>query len=204
MTADEELIVIRKVLGGDRDAFEGLVLANQKNVYNLALKMTASEDDALDISQEAFFKAYRQLDGFRGDSRFSVWLYRLTYNLCIDFLRKKPKTMTASLSYQDESGEVCDLEIPDLRNLPEDNALRRETRKTIAESIGGLGQSHREILVMREITGMSYAEIADTLNLSEGTVKSRLARARRSLVNILVEKGTFPEGFRHKERTEVE
>jgi len=204
MTADEELKIIRKVLDGDRNAFEGLVVANQKNVYNLALKMTGSEDDAMDISQDAFLKAYRQLDGFRGESRFSVWLYRLTHNLCIDFLRKKPKIAAISLTYQDNSGEVHDLEVPDMRNLPEDNALRQETRKTIAGSIGELGQSHREILIMREITGMSYGEIADTLHLSEGTVKSRLARARRSLVNILVEKGTFPEGFRLKERKEVE
>ena len=204
MTAAEELIVIQRVLDGDRNAFEDLVLANQRNVYNLALKMTSNEDDALDISQEAFLKAYRQLDGFRGESRFSVWMYRLTYNLCIDFLRKKSKAMMTSLTYQDDDGEVRDLEIPDMRSFPEDLILRRETRKIIAGSIGALGQSHREILVMREITGMSYGEIAETLNLSEGTVKSRLARARRSLVNILVEKGTFPESYRLKNRKEVE
>jgi len=204
MTADEELRTIRKVLDGDRNAFEDLVLANQKNVYNLALKMTGSEDDAMDISQDAFLRAYRQLDGFRGESRFSVWLFRLTHNLCIDFLRKKPKVALGSLTYQDDSGEVHDLEVPDMRNLPEDNAMRRETRKIIAGSIGELGHSHREILVLREMTGMSYGEIAETLNLSEGTVKSRLARARRSLVKILVDKGTFPEGFRLKDREEVE
>ena len=201
MTVDEELIIIRKVLDGDRNAFEDLVMANQKNVYNLALKMTGNEDDALDISQDAFFKAYRQLNGFRGDSRFSVWMYRLTYNLCIDFLRKKPRVTTIPLTYQDDSGDVHDIELPDMRDLPEDRVLRRETQKTIADSINELGQSHSEILVMREITGMSYGEIAETLSLSEGTVKSRLARARRSLVNILAEKGTFPESFRHIERT---
>lgn len=204
MTADEELEVIRKVINGDRNAFEELVLANQKNVYNLALKMTSNEDDALDISQEAFFKAYRQLEGFRGDSRFSVWLYRLTYNLCIDFLRKKTKITAIPITYQDESGEVTELEIPDTRNLPEEKLMRREIRRAIAEGIDELGQSHREILVMREITGMSYGEMAKTLNLSEGTVKSRLARARKSLVNILIEKGTIPEGFRLKDEKEVE
>ena len=197
MTADEEKRIIRKVLDGDRNAFEDLVLANQKNVHNLALKMTGNEEDALDISQEAFIKAYRQLEGFRGESRFSVWLYRLTYNLCIDFLRKKPRATVVSLSAQDDNVAIADLEIPDLRNLPEDSIIRRETRRVIAESIGELALNHREILAMREIAGMSYGEIAQTLNLSEGTVKSRLARARSSLVGILVEKGTFPEGFRH-------
>jgi RNA polymerase sigma-70 factor (ECF subfamily) len=197
MTVDEELNIIQQVLSGNRNAFEELVLANQKKVYNLALKMTGSEEDALDISQEAFFKAYRQLEGFRAESRFSVWLYRLTYNLCIDFLRKKARVTTIPLSYQDDDGDTRDLEIPDIRNLPENNILRQETRKVIAGSIAELDPNHREILVMREITGLSYCEMAETLNLSEGTVKSRLARARKCLVSILVKKGTFPENYRH-------
>ena len=204
MTAEEELEIIKKVLNGDKNAFEDLVLQNQKNVYNLALKMTGNEDDALDISQEAFFKAYRQLANFRGESRFSVWLYRLTHNLCIDLLRRKSRSQVISLTPQDDDKDFGDLEIPDVRNLPENSVLRKELRNEIAASIDELGQSHREILVMREITGMSYTEIADALNLSEGTVKSRLARARINLVNILAEKGTFPESFRHNTREEVE
>jgi RNA polymerase sigma-70 factor (ECF subfamily) len=198
MNLEQEQEIIRRVVDGDENAFEDIVLANQKNVYNLALKMTGNEEDALDISQEAFLKAYRQLSGFRGESRLSVWLYRLTYNLCIDFLRKKPRSKAVSLSYEDDGGEVQDLEIPDLRDLPEDSAIRSETRKTIAEGIKELAQKHREILVMREITCMSYDEIAETLSVNVGTVKSRLARARMKLVEILVEKGTFPDSFRQK------
>ena len=204
MTSDEEQKIIQKVLSGDKNAFEELLLANQKNVYNLALKMTKSEEDALDISQEAFLKAYRQLDAFRGDSRFSVWLYRLTYNLCIDFLRKKPRGGVMSLTQQDEGDDVYELELRDVRELPEDKVMRGETRKAIAKSIDELNPRYREIIVMREITGMSYSDIAETLNLSEGTVKSRLARARMNLANILIEKGTFPESYRQKERKEVE
>ena len=199
MDTPDELKTIKLVLAGDSNAFEKLVLANQKNVYNLALKMTHSEDDALDISQETFIKAYQNLGAFRGESRFSVWLYRLTYNLCIDFLRKKPKSQVVSLSaYQDDSGDTVDIELPDVRELPEDITFRRELRKEIASSINELSQSHREILVMREINDMSYGEIAQTLNISEGTVKSRLARARLSLANILADKGTFPETSRQK------
>ena len=205
LTVEEELEIIKRVLGGDANAFEELVRANQKNVYNLALKMTGAEQDALDISQEAFFKAYCQLDSFRGDSRFSVWLYRLTYNLCVDFLRKKPRAGVISLTYQDDSGDSHDLEIPDTRDIPEERALRRETSEIVAKSIDELSPQHREILVMREITGMSYGDIAGTLNITDGTVKSRLARARLSLANILIGKGTFPESFRQKEhRKEVE
>jgi RNA polymerase sigma-70 factor (ECF subfamily) len=197
MTVDEELRIIKQVLNGNRNAFEELFLSCQKNVYNLALKMTGCEEDALDISQEAFLKAYCQLKGFRAESRFSVWMYRLTYNLCVDFLRKKARDSTVPLSYQDDDGDVHDLEIPDTRNLPENNILQRERREVIAGSIAELDQNHREILVMREITGMSYYEMAKALNINEGTVKSRLARARKSLVSILVEKGTFPESYRH-------
>jgi len=207
MTLDKEREkeIIQKVLDGDKNAFEELVIANQKNVYNLAMKMTRNEEDALDVSQEAFIKAFQQLSNFRGDSRFSVWLYRLTYNLCIDFLRKKkPDSNVISLNYEDDSGDVSPLEIPDLRNLPEDNAIRSETRKIIADGIKELAPKHRDVLVMREITGMSYDEMAESLRVSAGTVKSRLARARLKLVNILMEKGTFPEGLRLKLQEEVE
>ena len=205
MTSEEELRIINRVVGGDKNAYEALVLANQKNVYNLALKMTKNEDDALDVSQEAFIKAYRQLANFRGESRFSAWLYRLTYNLCIDFLRKKPQTPVVSITtYQDDGEDARDIEIPDLRNMPEDELFRSEMRKDIEDSIGELGGKHREIFVMREITGMSYTEIAEALEISEGTVKSRLARARLSLAGILVNKGTFPDSFRQKDREEVE
>ena len=205
MNVEIEEEIIQRVLGGDKDAFEGLVIANQKNVYNLALKMTRSEDDALDLSQEAFIKAFRQLGNFRGDSRFSVWLYRLTYNLCIDFLRKKkPETNVISLNNEDSSGDITPLEIPDLRNLPEDNAIRSEIRNNITTGIYELPLKHREMIVMREITGMSYDEIASTLHINVGTVKSRLARARLKLVDILKEKGTFPDSFRLKTQEEVE
>jgi len=188
--------IIQRVLAGDKNAFEHLVLANQKNVYNLALKMTRNEDDALDVSQEAFVKAYQQLNAFRGDSKFSVWLYRLTYNLCIDFIRKKSKQTTVSLDYKDDENETSSYEIPDLRDLPEDSAIRKEMRKTIEQSIDGLNPDHREVLIMREITGLSYDEIAETLKISVGTVKSRLARARQKVVESLKEKGTYPENFR--------
>jgi len=199
LTAEEEQRVIRDVIRGDADAFEALVLDNQKKVYNLALKMLGNEEDAQDISQEAFLKAYTRLKGFRGESLFSVWMYRITYNLCIDFLRKKQREPTMSLTYLDDDGDAADIEIPDTRSDPEDSAIQRETSRIINESIGELSQIHREILTMREITGMSYADIAATLNISEGTVKSRIARSRENLADILSKKGTFPESFRQKD-----
>jgi len=204
LTKAEELEIIKKVIDGDKAAFEELVLANQNNVYNLARKMTNNDEDALDISQEAFIKAYTQLESFRGESRFSVWLYRLTYNLCIDFLRKTTRQATVSLTYTDDDDDIVNYEIPDLRELPEDALLTEESRQIITKSIDELNDSHREILIMREITQMSYEEIGITLNINEGTVKSRLARARKNLVGILISKGTFPDSYRQKAGEEVE
>ena len=196
MIIKDEIMVIERAKAGDENAFEELVVANQDNVYRLALKMTKNEQDALDISQEVFIKAYTNLRGFRGDSRISVWLYRLTYNQCMDFLRKKSGEKIISINKEDESGELYEPEIPDLRNIPEDNLLKKERTKIIAESFNELPKKQYDVLVMREISDMSYSEIAEVLYISEGTVKSRISRARMNLANILIKKGTFPQNFR--------
>lgn len=191
MTRDEEQVLIGRVLDGDPASFEPLVLDNQKNVYNLALRMTNNAEDALDISQEVFIKAYASLASFRGESRLGFWLYRLTYNMCIDLRRKKKRENSTSITYVDDSGEENDLEIPDLRQLPEDEAERSELRQAIRDAMDSLSPEHRNMLLLREISGMSYTEIAQVLDLNEGTVKSRLARARIKLAEILVKNGTF-------------
>ena len=117
MTREQELAVIRRVQRGDANAFEYLVAAYEKNVYNLALRMTGNPEDAEDMAQEAFLKAYSSLDSFRGDSKFSVWLYRIVSNVCLDFLRKQKKRQSFSLSMEDDDGEEGELELPDLRRL---------------------------------------------------------------------------------------
>jgi len=198
----EEMKIIKRVLDGDSDAFEEIVVANQNNVYRLAFKMTGNREDALDLSQEAFIKAYTNLHSFRGESRLSVWLYRLTYNLCLDFARKNSRAKIVSLSGRNDDGEDFDIEIPDYRHVPEQKILQEEQGKIISESIEELPEKHREILVLREISDMSYSEIASLLNISEGTVKSRLSRARMLLVSILKNKGTFPENFRLESKSE--
>jgi RNA polymerase sigma-70 factor (ECF subfamily) len=203
VTVSEELKIIGDVLNGDTDAFEALVLDNQRKVYHLALKITGNEDDAQDIAQEAFIRAYAGLRSFRGDSRFSVWLYRLVYNLCIDFTRKKQRVTVTSLTAVDEDGEQSDIEIPDLRYAPEGVAEKRELREAVARGIDALPPKHREILVMREVTGLSYEDIGRTLGISEGTVKSRLSRARLRLAALLPQYGTFYAEHRHNGMEEV-
>ena len=189
MTREEESAVIARVLAGDSNAFEPLVLAHQKNVYNLALKMLGNEDDAFDVSQDAFLRAYNSLASFRGDSRFSVWLYRLTSNLCLDRLRARKRRNTTSLTVGDEEDEGAELEIPDERPQPEEEVLRKEMREAVRLGMEKLPDSDRQILTLRAVGGLSYEEIASALDLELGTVKSRLSRARKKLCIFLEDYG---------------
>jgi RNA polymerase sigma-70 factor (ECF subfamily) len=187
MTHDDESRLIKSAQRGNESAFEKLVLMHQKAVYNLAFKITGSPEDALDVSQDVFLKAYVNLKSFRGESRFSVWLYRLTYNASMDHMKKNRRTDTISIS--DDEGAAID--IPDSSPLPEEEALRREQQREVRKAIDALPEDKRKIIIMREICGMTYAEIGAELGIEEGTVKSRLSRARLSLAEILKKSGTF-------------
>ena len=191
MTREEESAIIAKVLDGDADAFEPLVVAHQNFVYNIALKMLSNPDDAFDISQEAFIKAYRSLKDFKGESSFSSWLYRITANMCLDFMRRNKKRKSASIVYLDDADELKELELPDTRFDPVTELERKELRGAINDALNLLPEDQRSILLLRELNGMSYAEISEALKLEQGTVKSRLSRARARLAKILKENGTF-------------
>jgi RNA polymerase sigma-70 factor (ECF subfamily) len=194
MTREEELEIILRVRAGDTDAFEALVLEHQNKVYSLALRMVGNEEDARDMAQEAFIRAFNFLSGFRGDSKFSVWLYRLTSNICIDFLRSRSKKQTVSMTWTDEDGEEAgELEIPDDTWSPEQQLERSLTRESVRRGLDSLSPQYREILLLREISGLSYEEIAKALNLEEGTVKSRIFRARKKLCDFLLREGNIPE-----------
>ena len=191
MTREEESAIIAKVLDGDADAFEPLVTANQNFVYNIALKMLSNPEDAFDVSQEAFVKAYRSLKDFKGDSSFSSWLYRIAANMCLDFMRKNKKRRAASIVYLDDDNDLKELDLPDTRFAPETELERKELGRAINDALTLLPEDQRSILLLRELNGMSYAEISDILNLETGTVKSRLFRARARLAKILRDNGTF-------------
>ncbi len=191
MTREEEQSLIRRVLDGDADAFEPLVLENQTRVYNLALRILGNETDAWDAAQDAFLKAYTALKDFRGDSRFSVWLYRLTNNVCLDILRRRRRRPEMSLSAGEEDGEPEEFQIPDLRYDPQEELERKEMCRAVSAALDGLPEEYRRILTLREIGGLSYEELAETLALETGTVKSRLNRARKKLCQALARDGTF-------------
>lgn len=197
MTREREQELIAAVLAGDADSFEPLVIEHQKKIYNLALRMTGDPDDAFDVTQDAFVRAYSSLKDFRGESAFGSWLYRLASNLCLDFLRSKKRHAVLSLS--EEDGE---LDISDLRFSPESELERAELRDAVSRGLERLPAAARQIIVMRDVSGLSYAEIAEILGLELGTVKSRIARAREKLIGILSEDETFRARAASKKRKE--
>ena len=200
MTREEELEIILRVRAGDTDAFEALVLEHQNKVYSLALRMVGNEEDARDMAQEAFIRAFNSLASFRGESKFSVWLYRLTSNICIDFLRGRAKRRTVSLNWEDEDGEEGELEIPDERFSPEARLERTELRESVRRGLDSLSPEYREILLLREINGQSYDEKSRALHQAEGTVKSRIFRARKKLSEFLIREGNIPGSIASNER----
>lgn len=156
--------------------------------------MTGSLEDAEELTQTAFLKAWRGLPQFQQNSSFFTWLYRLANNACIDFLRHKTRQHiilhTISLDSHDPYKPP---QIEDPQDTPEEHVLRRDRQQEIAQALNKLSYEHREILMQREIDGLSYQEIADLQSLELGTVKSRIARARLSLRQILKEQGNFSD-----------
>ena len=184
--------LVERAKKGEEAAFEVLVTDNEKRIYNLCRRLTGNPEVAAELTQEAFLNAWRGLSRFQGESSFSTWLYRLASNACIDFLRKEKRrqnlSMTVSLDDEEEARQV---ELPDERYAPERELERTEVRQAVAAGLERLTPEHRQVLVMREINGLSYAEIGAVLGLEEGTVKSRIARARNALRKVLTERGNF-------------
>lgn len=201
LTQDEERRIIGQVLSGDVNAFERLVEDQSRVVYNLCLRMVGNEQDALDLSQDAFVKAYTNLPAFRMDSKFSSWLYKLTTNLCLDFLRRQKRQKTVPLTYETDDGEEEPLPIPDERFSPETEAERRELQTAVRAGLSQLPDGQRQILVLRELGQLSYEEIGRQLDLEPGTVKSRIFRARKKLCDILIKDGNL-SGFSPSKQSE--
>ena len=184
--------LVQRAKQGDEESFAALVEQNQGRIYNLALRMTGNPDDALELSQEAFLNAWKGLGKFQGDSSFATWLYRLTSNVCIDFLRREKRRSALSMTISlDDEEEARQAELPDERFSPHVEAERRERQDTPRAGPATLSAEHRRVLILRELEGLSYGEIAQVLGLEEGTVKSRIARARLALRNYLKYQGNF-------------
>ena len=181
----QDELLIRRAQRGDADAFEQLLLEHQKNVYNLCYRMAGNPDDAMDLSQETFLRAWRCLDQYQFASAFSAWLYRLCSNICIDFLRRRRRQQTVPLTFEDADGEEQTYAVPDVQPLPEEQVELKLTRETLAAAMAQLLPEHRAVLQLRVVNEMSYEQIADVLDIQIGTVKPRLSRARNQLKKIL-------------------
>jgi RNA polymerase sigma-70 factor (ECF subfamily) len=183
--------LIQSSAHGDRDAFALLLERYQKQVYHHALRMVGNPEDAADLTQETFLKVWQGLAAFQGESAFSTWLYRVTGNVCIDFLRREKKRQ-GDLSLEGSEGALC-AAVPDAAPSPHGALEEKERARSLQAGLLALSPEHRQVLVLREINGLSYEEIGQALGLSPGTVKSRIARARLSLAKFLRKTGNFSD-----------
>ncbi len=183
MEENEELQLVQRAQEGDREAFQELVERYQRKVYGICIGMLKDPDDSMDVSQEVFIKVYRYLDNFNLQSSFYTWLYRITVNKCIDFMRKKKRQR--EVDYDDTLSREGDVEgddelLPSRLGIHPDRVYaRKELRAQMLEALKTLSEKHRTILILREVEGLSYEEIAEVLQISKGTVMSRLYHARR-------------------------
>ena len=191
MTASVEKELITKSQDGDVAAFEALIAAYQKQIYNIAYRLIGNYHDASDMTQETIIKIYRSIRGYRGDAAFSTWIYRITVNTCRDELSKRQRKKENLCD--GEEGEVFN-GLVDYSSIPENIIEQERVKQYLEDLILSLSSEYRIVIVLREISGFSYQEIADYLNISIGTVKSRINRARRCLQQKIKEEAElYPE-----------
>ena len=178
-----ELLLISRARGGDREAFGALVEQYRDNVYRLAYRMCGNAYDADEAAQEAFVAAWRALPNFRGDAKFSTWLYRLTTNAAIDVMRREKRHQTVG------DGEM--MELADDADSPQETVERTEQQETVQKALATLSEEYREVLLLRYMEELDYAEIAEVLQLPSGTVKSRINRAKAALKAALLKSGNI-------------
>ncbi|MCH8335493.1 MAG: RNA polymerase sigma factor RpoE [Proteobacteria bacterium] len=173
--------LVRRVQKGEKGAFDLLVLKYQHKIVNLVMRYVRDPDQALDISQEAFLKAYRALPRFRGESAFYTWLYRIAVNTAKNYLaaqRRRP--MDVELDLQDPEQYELHVKLRET-DTPEGMTLSQELHETVERAIDGLPDDLRTAIILRELDGMSYEEIAQTMDCPVGTVRSRIFRARDAI-----------------------
>lgn len=179
LNEDERLV--EKALDGDAGAFETLMEKYERKMYAVALRMCANREDAQDCLQDAMLRIYKALPSFKGQSSFFTWVYRITMNTCLDDLRRKKVRQATSVDQLIELGWSP----TDEEDTPERHHDRSELRRNLSKAISLLPEEMRAAVILRDIQGFSYDEIAETLNTNVGTVKSRISRGREKLREIL-------------------
>lgn len=186
-TPDLELVA--RCRDGDRDAYRLLVERYQRRVYGIAIGVLKNPEDAMDVTQDVFVKVYKNLGSFKGDSSFYTWLYRVCVNLCIDHVRKAKRARSVEYDdgiARDDGGEDAAPLVADTAHMhPGKAAERSQLRDAIAAALDQLSENHRTIIILREVEGLSYEEIAEAMECHVGTVMSRLHHARKNLQKAL-------------------
>lgn len=181
--SDEELV--RAAQKGDMVAFEELVARHRDKIYSRAFGIVRQEDDAVDLSQEAWIKAWQRLDQFHGESSFATWITRIVINLCLDRMRKMKRQRTESIEQMDDETGGVERQMPVVIPNPTEGLEREELRKRIDRAMEQLSHEHRTVLTLHEYDELEYKEIAKIMGCSIGTVMSRLFYARRRLASLL-------------------
>ena len=184
-----ENALVQQAKAGDRNAFAALVSAYDSKIYNLALRYLGNREDAMDASQEVFLRVFRFLPGFQEESGFSTWIYRIGVNVCKDMLIKQNRRNEQSLEMDDEDEDSRTMDLVDCRYSPEQILENAELREMLLSAIAALPGQQREVIILRDIQGLSYEEISRVLSLESGTVKSRLSRARDTLRKKFLQNG---------------
>ena len=183
-----ELDLVRRCQAGDTKAFDELVTRNRTRVFSMIYNMVHSEQDAWDLAQDSFLKAWKSIKRFRGQSSFYTWVYRIVMNVTIDWLRKK-HVKGAGAEFDDatllKEVDPASKTVPKAEALPYETMERGEIRARIDQAIAQLSPEQRAVILMKEVEGMQYHEIAEALGCSIGTVMSRLFYARKKLQNLL-------------------
>lgn len=192
--AAEDRDLIKQARAGDRAAFEQLVQRHQRRAFAIALALVRDENDAREIVQEAFIRVYRSLDAFKGSATFFTWLYRIVTNLSIDLMRK-PSRRDSDLVEPASFDDHC--ESPFMARIdgadPLDVVQRSDVAEAIQSALDELPSYHRGVIIMRELEGMSYEEMAEAMGVSKGTIMSRLFHARQKLQKALA--GCYEDHF---------
>ena len=181
--SDEKLV--RAAQKGDMAAFEELVARHRDKIYARAFSMMRSEEDAVDLSQEAWVKGWQRLKQFQGESSFVTWMTRIVINLCLDQLRKQKRHRAESIELMEEESGGVERQMPVVTVNPTEGLERKELRQRIDKALGQLSNEHRTVLILHEFEELEYKEIAKKMGCSIGTVMSRLFYARRRMANLM-------------------
>jgi RNA polymerase sigma-70 factor, ECF subfamily len=183
VTTDE--LLVQQAQGGDMGSFEELVNRHREKTYARAFSLVRNEDEALDLSQEAWVKAWQRLNQFQGESSFVTWITRIVINLCLDHLRKQKRQKTESIEAMDSEAGGVERHLPVVVPNPTFQLEREELRQRINKALDQLSNEHRTVLVLHEYEDLEYKEIAKAMNCSIGTVMSRLFYARKRMASLL-------------------